>query len=150
MIALLLTLVVQQPALPRLLDGFETISAWSARPADGVALAIRTDAGYRGRAMRLDFVFQVGAGYAIAHRDVAIDFPDDYELSFYIRGETPDENLEVKLIDSTGDNVWWVNRRNYAFPRAWRKITIKKRQLAFAWGPAGGGELHHAAALDRK
>jgi F5/8 type C domain len=148
MIALLVAVVVQQPASPRLLDGFEMSSTWSARPADGVALTIRTDAGYRGRAMRLDFAFQAGAGYAIAHRDVAIDLPDDYELSFYIRGETPDENLEVKLIDSTGDNVWWVNRRNYAFPRTWRKITLKKRQLGFAWGPAGGGELHHAAALE--
>ena len=41
MIALLLTLVVQQPTSPRPLDGFETTTTWSARPADGVALTIR-------------------------------------------------------------------------------------------------------------
>ncbi len=148
MIALFLALAVQQPPSPRVLDAFETVGAWSAHPADGVEMTIALDAGYRGRALRLDFAFRAGAGYAVAHRDIPIDLPDDYELSFYVRGETPDENLEVKLIDSTGDNVWWVNKRNYAFPRSWRKVTIKKRQIAFAWGPAGGGELRHAAALE--
>jgi hypothetical protein len=148
MIALVLALAVQQPLSPRILDAFETVGAWSAHPADGVEMTIASDAGSRGRALRLDFAFHAGAGYAVAHRDIAIDLPDDYELSFYIRGETPDENLEVKLIDSTGDNVWWLNKRNYAFPRSWRKVTIKKRQITFAWGPAGGGELRHAAALE--
>ena len=148
MIALVLALAVQQPPSPRSLDAFETVGAWSAHPADGVEMTIASDVGYRGRALRLDFAFRAGAGYAVAHRDLGVDLPDDYELSFYVRGETPDENLEVKLIDSTGDNVWWVNKRNYAFPRSWRKVTVKKRQLTFAWGPAGGGDLRRAAALE--
>ncbi len=144
---LLLALAVQQPAV-RTLDRFEQPDGWSAHPADGVDLTIRSDAGYRGRALRLDFAFRSGAGYAVAHRALALELPDDYELSFYIRGDTPDENLEVKLIDSTGDNVWWVNRRDFRFPRAWRKVTIRKRQIVFAWGPAGGGELRRATALE--
>lgn len=143
----LLLLAVQAP-LPRTLDGFERLDGWSARPAEGVNLRIRSGAGYRGRAMRLDFAFRAGGGYAVAHKAMALELPDDYTLTFYIRGEAPDNNLEVKLIDSTGDNVWWVNRRNFRFPRAWRKVTIQKRQVAFAWGPAGGGELRHAAALE--
>ena len=57
-------------------------------------------------------------------------------------------NLEFKLIDPSGQNVWWVNRRNFEFPREWRTIRIKKRQLEFAWGPAGGGEMKTVAALE--
>ena len=28
-----------------------------------------------------------------------------------------------------------VNNRNYQFPGEWKKITIKKRHIQFAWGP---------------
>src|SRR5712691_818922 len=146
-LSLLLALLVQQPQ-SRTVDTFEGLSGWSAHPADGVDLTIRSDAGYRGRAMRLDFAFRVGGGYAVVHKAVPLELPDDYEFSFYVRGQTPDNNLEFKLIDSTGDNVWWVNRRDFRFPRAWTKVTVKKRHIAFAWGPAGGGELRRVAAIE--
>ena len=56
-------------------------------------------------------------------------------------GESPKNNLEFKLVDKSGDNVWWKNQRNYDFPNDWEKITIKKRDIEFAWGPIGGGEI---------
>jgi hypothetical protein len=134
-----------------LLDDFEStasIAAWSAHPSDGVSLAIGQDSGLHGRAMRLDFDFQHHAGYAIARRQVDLDLPPNYELTFALRAEAPVENLEVKLIDETGDNVWWMNRRDFVFPRTWTEISTKKRQIAFAWGPQGGGEIRHLAAIE--
>lgn len=60
----------QAPAhAPRLVDGFERVAGWTAHPADGVTLTLRSDAGHRGRAMRLDFAF-AGGGYAIARNEV--------------------------------------------------------------------------------
>ena len=41
-----------------------------------------------------------------------------------------------------------MNRRGFEFPRDWRPLKIKKRQLEFAWGPAGGGEMKQVAALE--
>jgi hypothetical protein len=32
-------------------------------------------------------------------------------------------------------------RREYDFPRDWRRVSVKKRQIEFAWGPAGPGPL---------
>lgn len=134
---------------PQVIDAFDSVSQWKAIPSDGVSLAISRDPnGFRGSAMRLDVDFHGGGGYAVAHRAVSLDLPPNYELSFRVRGEIPPENLEVKLIDSTGDNVWWLDRRDYAFPTKWSLYTIKKRQITFAWGPKGGGELKHAAALE--
>ncbi|HSN89510.1 MAG TPA: discoidin domain-containing protein, partial [Thermoanaerobaculia bacterium] len=60
----------------------------------------------------------------------------------------PVNNLEFKLVDPSGDNVWWVNRRNFEFPREWTQIRLKKRHIQFAWGPAGGGEIRDVAALE--
>ncbi len=101
-----------------------------------------------GGANRLDFDFHGHAGYAIARRSVDLELPPNYKFTFRIRGNAPAENLELKLIDASGDNVWWLNRRNFVFPREWSTVDTKKRQISFAWGPLGGGEIHHVASLE--
>jgi len=98
--------------------------------------------------MRLDFDFHGGAGYVIARREVAIELPENYQFVFWIRGEAPANNLELKFLDATGDNVWWLNRRNFEFPRQWKKVLTRQRQIEFAWGTSGGGELRRVAAIE--
>ena len=134
--------------LPRLLDGFEDRALWQAGASDGVRAALRTVAGLEGQALCVDFDFAGVAGYASARRALPIDFPANYELSFYVRGEAPVNNLEFKLIDASGDNVWWVNRRDMAFPADWQWVRIKQRHIAFAWGPTPDRVLKRSAALE--
>jgi hypothetical protein len=137
------------PSSARLLDGFETTAGWSAHPSDGVSLTIRADSsGTHGHAMRLDFDFHGHGGYAIARKKFDIALPENYALSYRIRGDAPPENFEVKLIDSTGDNVWWNNAVNVHFPKEWTPVMLKKRHITFAWGPRGGGELGTLATLE--
>ncbi|HVT03184.1 MAG TPA: discoidin domain-containing protein [Thermoanaerobaculia bacterium] len=131
-----------------LLDDFESVATWTSHPSDGVELNIGSAEGLHGRAMRLDFDFHAHAGYAIARRNVDLDLPPNYEFTFSMRADAPVNNLEFKLIDQSGENVWWLNRRDFIFPKEWKEIAIKKRQISFAWGPLGGGELHHVAALE--
>ncbi len=133
---------------PRLLDDFEDASTWKSAPSDGVSLALSNTDGFRGNALRLDFDFHGGAGYAVARKELPFDLPENYEISFRVRAEAPVNNFEIKLVDPTGDNVWWVNKRNFAFPRDWTEIRLKKRHIQFAWGPAGGGEIRKVAALE--
>ena len=133
---------------PRVLDTFDHPGGWTAQPSDGVALTVGSDTGYRGRAMRLDIDFHGGGGYGVARKEISIDFPDNYEISFWIRGTVPRNNLEFKIIDPSGDNVWWVNRRDFAFPDGWTRISIRKRHVSFAWGPRGGGDPQQASALE--
>ncbi|HUJ12665.1 MAG TPA: discoidin domain-containing protein, partial [Thermoanaerobaculia bacterium] len=139
------------PALlpAQVIDNFDAKVDWQARPSDGVSMTISQEpAGHTLAAMRVDFDFHEHAGYAIAHRNVSIDLPADYEFSFWIKGIAQPNNLEFKLIDSTGDNVWWVDQRNFVFPKEWQRVVLKKRHFSFAWGPLGGGEPHHIAAIE--
>ncbi len=131
-----------------LLDGFEDLALWQADASDGVRASIHAVAGLEGQALCLDFDFAGVAGYAIARRALPIDFPPNYEFSFYIRGDAPTNNLEFKLIDASGENVWWVNHRDFAIPREWQRVKIKKRQIEFAWGPTHDRALKHSAALE--
>ncbi|MBP6671006.1 MAG: discoidin domain-containing protein, partial [Gemmatimonadales bacterium] len=133
---------------PRLLDSFERPEAWSAHPADGVRATLRGELGHRGHALRMDFDFQGGGGYAIARRTLPIDLPANYAFTFWLRATGPANTLEFKLVDASGENVWWYTERDRSFDGVWRRVTIRKRQITYAWGPQGGGELGHVAALE--
>ncbi|MGE5169046.1 MAG: discoidin domain-containing protein [Rudaea sp.] len=140
------------PALPpstsRMLDRFDDVDAWRAIASDGVTASVAHVVEARRPALRLDFDLHDTAGYAIARRALPVDFPDNYAITFWLRGDAPDNQLQVKLVDTSGDNVWWYERADFSFPREWRKVTIKKRQIAFAWGPTPDRTLRHAAALE--
>jgi hypothetical protein len=142
----LLALLLLLPCTLRadVLDDFSNVGDWIAAPSDGVELRISSDRG----AMRLDFDFHGGAGYAIARKAVKLQLPSDYEFTFSLRGETPPNTLELKLLDAGGENVWWLNQRNLTFPLAWKKQRILKRHLEFAWGPSGGAPLTEISALE--
>jgi hypothetical protein len=133
---------------PRVLDDFEQLSAWSVHPSDGVTARISSDSGVHGRGMRVDFDFHGHAGYAIVRRALDLSLPDDYAFAFALRGIAPPENLEFKLVDSTGSNVWWNNARDVRFPRDWQRLVRRHRDITFAWGPRGGGDLRHVASLE--
>ena len=146
--ALMVALAVLAPtARAALLDDFENLSGWSTSASEGVSVELAQDDGYRGMAMRLDFDFKGNAGYVVARKKIALPLPDDYAFSFYIRGDAPENNLELKLIDSSGQNVWWSSERHFEFPTQWRKLTIKKRHIEFAWGP-DRSQLKEAATLE--
>ena len=147
-VAIAPTTASAQPSPPRVLDDFSSVSSWTSHPSDGTQLAIASDSGYRGRSMRLDFDFRGGGGYVIARRAIPITFPANYEVRFRVRGNAPANNLEIKFVDRSGDNVWWVNTRDFAFPTEWTEVVLKKRHISFAWGPSGGGDLKESAALE--
>jgi F5/8 type C domain len=134
--------------LPRRLDGFDDLALWQGGASDGVRAALHAVAGLEGQALCLDFDFAGGAGYASARRALPIDFPPNYEFSFYVRGDAPVNNLEFKLIDASGENVWWVNYRDFAFPHEWQQVKIKQRQIVFAWGPTPDRTLKRSATLE--
>ncbi len=127
----------------RVLNDFSTIEPWRVIAAEGVKGAIALDPAGADRTpcLRLDFEFVTGGGYCIVQRDLPMDLPENYEFTFHCRASpgTPDNNLEFKLLDASGENVWWVNRRAQTFSPDWQRFVNKKRHIEFAWGPAGAG-----------
>ncbi|MEO8218704.1 MAG: discoidin domain-containing protein, partial [Acidobacteriota bacterium] len=134
---------------PTVVDNFDGPIDWAAAPSDGVSLKISQDDGRTGKAMRLDFDFNGGAGYAIARKKIDLDLAENYQFTFWMKADAPVNNFEFKLVDPTGENVWWMNRRDFHYPRDWTKITIRKRHIGFAWGPIGrGADIHKVSALE--
>ena len=137
-----------EAAFPRPLDTPSEVASWLPVASDGAQASVHAADSPKGPALRLDFDLGHAAGYAIARRSVPFDLPANYEISFYMRADAPVNNFQFKLVDASGDNVWWFNRPNFEFPREWQLIKIKKRQIDFAWGPTDDRMLKHAAALE--
>ncbi len=128
------------------LDEFESKTGWTFIKSDGVNLQLSVEKGLTGQAVRFDYDFTKGTGYGGIQKLSPIDLPDNYEFTFYLKAESPGNNFEIKFIDSTGNNVWWVSNRNFSFPQEWKKIRIKKRHISFAWGPTAD---QHLKRIDR-
>jgi hypothetical protein len=117
-----------------------TAGSWKAVPATGVEMTLTRPEGRTSKdALKIDFDFKGHGGYAIARRDGALELPENFDLSFWMKAEAPRNTLEVKLI--RGDDVWWSVRRELDYPREWRRFSFKKRNFEFAWGPGGPAPL---------
>ena len=135
-------------APPTLLDDFEQTTPWSAVGSDDVLAHSQPVSGAQGQGLGLRFDFQGHGGYAALRRTLPIEFPPHYEISFDLKGDAPVNDFQLKLSDESGENVWWYRRNDFAFPSDWQHITVKQRQIEFAWGPTKDRTLTRTATLE--
>lgn len=137
-----------QPASAAVLAKFDDIAAWQLITSPQVSGSLRPVAGNNGRALCLDYDFHEVSGYVGIRRPVDVTWPENYQLSFDLRGDSPANDLQFKLVDASGDNVWWVNRPGFNFPKNWTRISYRKRHIEKAWGPDQDKTLRRSAAVE--
>ena len=135
-------------ALPVAADDFEDLAPWRADAADGVGARLRAVPGADGSALRLDYDFAGAGGYAFVRRELPTELPENFEITFRVRGSALRNHFEIKLVDASGDNVWWHARRDHAFAGEWQTWRIKRRQIDFAWGPAADRTLRRFQRIE--
>ena len=108
---------------PRVLDPFETLTPWTADASTDVSSTITAVDGHDGRAMRLTYDFNGRSGYAFAARALDLDVPDNYEISFWLRGEMRPNTLEIKFVDASGV-------RNQSVPPSPFSTVARSRQVS--------------------
>ena len=126
------------------IDDFASIDDWTTFAPEGVRVEITPDAG----ALRIDYAFERGGGFAIVRRAVDIDVEGNHVFSFRVKGDAPANDLEFKLLDDSGDNVWWHTRRRYTPPADWQTLSSSRRSIEFAWGPSQDRTLRHVAGIE--
>ncbi len=148
--ALLLCIAGSPPAMaaPQVLDGFEDPAPWRVVVSDQVSGSIRRVEGVQGGALCLDYDFNGVSGYAGIQRDLPLEYPENYRFSFRMRGDSPANDLQFKLVDASGDNVWWVNRPRYGFPTGWTEVRYRTRHIDKAWGPDPDKVLRRSQKLE--
>jgi hypothetical protein len=129
---------------PRLLDGFDDAAVWQVGHSDDVSASLHSEHG----ALCVDFDFNGVSGYVSLRRSLPMVWQGNFALSFRVRGKAPANALQLKLIDASGDNVWWYNQPDFQFGKNWQTVRAERGQIGFAWGPAKDHALRRTAAVE--
>jgi hypothetical protein len=116
-------------------------SEWRPTVSGNAELELSTPRAGSAAALRMSFDFRGGKGFVVARRALRRAMPADYAIHFRLRGRGPANNLELKLVDETGRNVWRYVRPALVPPARWRRFTIQSRDIDFAWGPSSGHSI---------
>ncbi len=119
----------------RLLDDLTDPSLWELTTSDGAKARVSTSETGGRRFIRIEYEF-TGSGYIGIRRRLPISLPENYAFAFDVKGEGLPNNLELKFIDQSGDNVWWARWAHHALPAEFKTMRAKKRHVWYAWGPS--------------
>ena len=128
-----------------LLDDFTQPALWTASATDQVKASLRADAK---AGLCLDYDFGSVAGYVVMRRALPVRWPAHFDLLARLSGSGGVNDVQVKLVDASGDNVWWINRPNMALPAQPTELTIRRRQISFAWGPSADRSLQQTQFVE--
>jgi hypothetical protein len=140
---------VSQGATPlrhELLDDFRNASAWQASASDQVSAALRVDAS--DGSLCLDYDFGGVSGYAVMRRELPVDWPQHFELRLRFKGAGAVNDMQMKLVDASGDNVWWVNRPAFVLPKQLTEMKLRRRHIDFAWGTTADRALRQTRVVE--
>ena len=137
-----------QTTTTRTIDDFSDASQWRVVTSNQVSGAIRQIEGADGKSLCLDYDFNGVSGYAGIQRDLPIDYPENFRFDFKLRGDSPANDLQFKVVDASGDNVWWVNKPKYDYPKEWTPVRYKQRHISKAWGPGADPVLRKSQKLE--
>ncbi|AXI83200.1 coagulation factor 5/8 type domain-containing protein [Xylella taiwanensis] len=133
----------------QILDEFEDVSSWKLVLSDHVSGTLRQVAvASGGYALCLDYNFNGVSGDVGIRRELPIQYSENYQFSFLVRGDAPANDLQLKLLDVSGDNVWWVNRTKFEAPPNWTLVSYRKRHIEKAWGPDTDKTLRRSAQIE--
>jgi hypothetical protein len=133
-----------EPAGRVVVDLHDT-SGWEAAASDQVGAVLRRDAD---GSVCLEYDFGAVSGYAVLKHALPIDWPAAFALELRMKGRGAVNDFQVKLVDASGDNVWWVNRPAFPLPRSLTDVAFKNRHFSFAWGPTADRKLARTETLE--
>lgn len=125
-------------------NNFAALSQWQAFSSGLVQVRLAQEEA----ALVMHYDFGGAGGFVVARRMLPLQLPERFRVRLRVRGEGLPNRLEFKLVDPTGDNVWWYRRSAVVWSGEWEEWLIESRDFEFAWGPAGGGQPSAIAAVE--
>lgn len=128
----------------------DTASAegWTAHAAAGSQARLACEADATSRALRFDFTLAGHGAFAIARREARLQMPLHPVVTLTLRGEASPSELQIKLVDPDGTNVWWWRRPRFQPAPDGERLVLRRASLRFAWGPRSGGEPEALGAVE--
>ncbi|HEY4081554.1 MAG TPA: discoidin domain-containing protein [Burkholderiaceae bacterium] len=96
----------------------------------------------------LHYDFAGVSGYAVMRRALPISWPADFMLRANVQGDGGANSLQLKFVDASGENVWWLNKPGFAPSAKGQQLRARRRNIDFAWGPNTDKTLRQTAAVE--
>ena len=129
-------------------DTLDSAKGWRIIASTQVTGEIKQINTSKGKALCLRYNFNGVSGYVGMQRNAEIEYPDNYRFDLSLQGDAPANDLQLKWIDASGDNVWWFHRPKLALSKTWEALRIKRRQIVKAWGPSMDSKLLRSSKLE--
>lgn len=121
---------------------------WTCNASEGSSARLTVEQSGSGPVLRFDYALAGEGSWVIARREVRAVLPPHFVAVLLLRGEAPAHDLQLKLVDPSGANVWWWRRRGFVFPRTTDRVVLRRANLEFAWGPLSGGAPEEIGAVE--
>lgn len=128
----------------KLIDNFDNLEGWR---LIGKRLKVTGEEGFEGNCLCLSYSLNKTETFVVISKEIPLTLPENYEFSFYIKGISPDDNLEFKLIDEEG-NTFWKKFDNFKFPNGWQKIVVTADEISFGWGSSPDKSLKEVRNIE--
>lgn len=127
--------------------GVAQASPWQASASDQVQAQRREDA--RDGSQCLDYDFGRVSGYAVLRRAWPQQWPAHYRVQLQLKGSgATGHDVQLKFVDASGDNVWWVNRPALPLAPRLQALSFQPRHIEFAWGPTSDRRLRQTQFVE--
>jgi len=124
------------------------LSEWQPTASGNAELKLNMISAGRVPALQIDFDFKDGGGFVVARHALNRAMPKEYAVHFRLRGRGSVNDLELKLIDVTGRNVWRHVTRELRPPARWKHMRVESRDIEFAWGPSSGSAISQLGFIE--
>jgi len=124
------------------------LSEWQPTASGNAALTLSMRWMGQVPALQMDFDFKGGGGFVVARRVLSRSMPNEYAVQFRLRGSGEINDLELKLVDDSGQNVWRYKKEGLRLPRHWTRMRVESRDVDFAWGPASGTGISKLGSIE--
>ncbi len=125
-----------------------SLSEWQPTVSGNAELKLSTPSAGRVPALKMDFDFKDGGGFVVARRVLKRPMPKEYAVHFRLRGRGATNNLELKLVDASGLNVWRYVQKDLRLPARWKRLSVQSRDIDFAWGPSSGSGISELGSIE--
>jgi hypothetical protein len=146
LLSLLLAATATATTQAAVLDDMKDATPWQATASDQVKATTRRDP--KDDSLCLDYDFSGVSGYAVLRRELPLNWPADFALTAQIKGTSQTNDVQIKFVDASGDNVWWVHRPAMPLPDTLTDTTFKRRHIQFAWGPTPDRQLTRSQFIE--
>jgi len=124
------------------------LSAWQPTASGTAELTLAMSRAGQVPALKMDFDFKEGGGFVVARRALNRAMPKEYAVRFRLRGRGARVDLELKLVDVTGQNVWRYVKKDLLMAARWKRMRVESREIEFAWGPSSGSDISQLGFIE--